>query len=118
MALSDSVDLEAYISDTDGFSGADLQALMYNAHLEVVHASISATTAETSSENFSKGKGKGKAKADDSVQNGSAPKRNHRQIIPLQLDEPVSVSERAAFSARVSFDIASHWKGEIDECYM
>lgn len=25
---------------TDGFSGADLQALVYNAHLEVVHASI------------------------------------------------------------------------------
>ena len=25
---------------TEGYTGADLQALMYNAHLEVVHASI------------------------------------------------------------------------------
>jgi peroxin-1 len=27
---------------TEGFSGADLQALLYNAHLEVIHASIAA----------------------------------------------------------------------------
>lgn len=27
---------------TEGYSGADLQAVLYNAHLEVVHASIAA----------------------------------------------------------------------------
>jgi peroxin-1 len=29
---------------TEGFSGADLQALIYNAHLEAVHASIDASS--------------------------------------------------------------------------
>lgn len=40
--MSVSVDLEYYAQATEGFSGADLQALVYNAHLEVVHATISA----------------------------------------------------------------------------
>ncbi|KAI0262607.1 AAA-domain-containing protein [Gloeopeniophorella convolvens] len=34
------VDFDTLARATDGFSGADLQALLYNAHLEVVHASI------------------------------------------------------------------------------
>lgn len=34
---------------TDGYSGADLQALVYNAHLEVVHASIASTQRNESS---------------------------------------------------------------------
>ena len=34
--------------DTDGFSGADLQALVYNSHLDVVHESISSDAVETS----------------------------------------------------------------------
>jgi peroxin-1 len=32
---------------TEGFSGADLQALVYNAHLEVVHSSIAADSKVT-----------------------------------------------------------------------
>ena len=34
---------------TEGFSGADLQALVYNAHLEVVHAAIDAEKARNDS---------------------------------------------------------------------
>ncbi|ODO01366.1 hypothetical protein I350_06185 [Cryptococcus amylolentus CBS 6273] len=34
------VDLEEIVRRTDGFSGADLQAVIYNAHLEVVHGSF------------------------------------------------------------------------------
>ncbi|KAI0249217.1 P-loop containing nucleoside triphosphate hydrolase protein [Lactifluus subvellereus] len=49
--MSPDVDF-AYLADaTEGFSGADLQALLYNAHLEVVHASVdegSATSAAAS----------------------------------------------------------------------
>ena len=34
------------ISDlTEGFSGADLQALLYNAHLDVIHASLESAPA-------------------------------------------------------------------------
>ncbi|KAH9846022.1 AAA-domain-containing protein [Lenzites betulinus] len=43
VALGASVDLPALARATDGFSGADLQALVYNAHLEVIHDTISAT---------------------------------------------------------------------------
>ena len=40
VALADDVDLEAIARATDGFTGADLQALVYNAHLEAVHEAI------------------------------------------------------------------------------
>ncbi|KLO10316.1 AAA-domain-containing protein [Schizopora paradoxa] len=43
---SPSIDWREVASATDGFSGADLQALVYNAHLEAVHASISDKSGE------------------------------------------------------------------------
>ena len=38
--MSPDVDFDYLADATEGFSGADLQALLYNAHLEVVHASV------------------------------------------------------------------------------
>lgn len=38
--LSPSVSLSRYAAQTAGFSGADLQALIYNAHLDAIHATI------------------------------------------------------------------------------
>lgn len=43
-----SVDLEEIARLTDGYSGADLQSLVYNGHLQVVHASIDATSTRRS----------------------------------------------------------------------
>jgi peroxin-1 len=40
MAVAPSVDFDRLAAKTEGFSGADLQALLYNAHLEVIHSSI------------------------------------------------------------------------------
>lgn len=40
MSLADDVDLKAIAKATDGFTGADLQALVYNANLEAVHEAI------------------------------------------------------------------------------
>lgn len=37
IALDSNVDLEEYVDATQGFSGADLQAFIYNAQLEAVH---------------------------------------------------------------------------------
>ncbi|KAG8864832.1 Peroxisome biosynthesis protein pex1 [Tulasnella sp. 330] len=42
VAVSESVDLSLIARDTEGYSGADLQAIVYNAHLEVVHQTITA----------------------------------------------------------------------------
>jgi len=38
--VSPDIDIDHLVHATEGFSGADLQALLYNAHLEVVHASV------------------------------------------------------------------------------
>ncbi|TFK44456.1 P-loop containing nucleoside triphosphate hydrolase protein [Crucibulum laeve] len=46
VAVSPSVDFDSIASATEGYSGADLQALIYNAHLEVIHASIAAADHE------------------------------------------------------------------------
>lgn len=43
MELEPSVDLASLGPLTEGFSGADLQALMYNAHLESVHLALERT---------------------------------------------------------------------------
>ena len=43
ISLSPSIDLSTYAAQTEGFSGADLQALVYNAHLDAIHETLSAT---------------------------------------------------------------------------
>ncbi|KAF8627831.1 hypothetical protein AX15_004249 [Amanita polypyramis BW_CC] len=40
VSMSSEIDLEEIAAATEGYSGADLQALLYNAHLAVVHDSI------------------------------------------------------------------------------
>ncbi|KIJ51215.1 hypothetical protein M422DRAFT_223669 [Sphaerobolus stellatus SS14] len=42
--LAPDIDLDYYAEATEGFSGADLQALIYNAHLEVVHSTLDNTS--------------------------------------------------------------------------
>ncbi|CAG7848726.1 Peroxisome biogenesis factor 1 AltName: Full=Peroxin-1 [Serendipita indica DSM 11827] len=44
MHVDSSVDFEHIAASTEGYSGADLQALVYNAHLESVHDAFSGTT--------------------------------------------------------------------------
>ncbi|KAJ3776971.1 P-loop containing nucleoside triphosphate hydrolase protein [Lentinula raphanica] len=46
VTMSPSIDLDEIAQATEGFSGADLQALVYNAHLEVVNAAISSSPSE------------------------------------------------------------------------
>lgn len=40
LSLSPNVDLTEYAKFTEGYTGADLQALIYNAHLDCVHSSL------------------------------------------------------------------------------
>ncbi|KAI0796078.1 AAA-domain-containing protein [Abortiporus biennis] len=49
VTLSPSVDLNSIARRTEGFSGADLQALLYNAHLEVIHETLAASTNDSDS---------------------------------------------------------------------
>ncbi|KAM0755823.1 AAA-domain-containing protein [Meredithblackwellia eburnea MCA 4105] len=43
ITLSPDVDLASYAAQSEGFSGADLQALVYNAHLDAIHTGLSAS---------------------------------------------------------------------------
>ncbi|KAF8588870.1 AAA-domain-containing protein [Ramaria rubella] len=43
VSMASDVNLDYYAEVTEGFSGADLQALIYNAHLEVVHSTLENT---------------------------------------------------------------------------
>jgi peroxin-1 len=70
-------------SKTVNLSGADLQALVYNAHLDVVHSSISHSTPVI---NGNKGKGEG---------------RKYRQIAPPEGE--ISRADRSEMDSRVSF---------------
>ncbi|CAG8436460.1 4148_t:CDS:10 [Funneliformis mosseae] len=55
MELKDDVDLSYYAKQCEGFSGADLQALLYNAHLEAIHEAIDSDKSLESSKSNSDG---------------------------------------------------------------
>jgi len=90
-----SVDLSDIAAQSQGYSGADLQAVVYNAHLEVVHASI-----DSAMEVKGKGKGKGKAGAMEKIPEKA--RKNYRQIAPEEDADSGSLAERAAMTSRVS----------------
>lgn len=46
MTISPTVNFDEIAARTEGFSGADLQALLYNCHLDVIHRSIQDTPAQ------------------------------------------------------------------------
>ncbi|KAG8831700.1 Peroxisome biosynthesis protein pex1 [Serendipita sp. 399] len=50
MEVDPSVDFSKVALETEGYSGADLQALLYNAHLESVHASLAHQTSSATQE--------------------------------------------------------------------
>lgn len=54
VSLRDSVNLEGIARDTEGYSGADLQAIVYNAQLEAIHHSMehAETSANTDTKPF------------------------------------------------------------------
>ena len=81
--------------DTEGYSGADLQAIVYNAQLEVVHASITDTPPPPS-----KSKGKGKATEAD----GAIATAAFRVVAPAEQAER-SASELRRLTKRVRPDL-------------
>jgi peroxin-1 len=85
LALSELVDLDEYAELTAGFTGADLQALVYNAHLDALHASIASDEDRP-----------GKVEADSSVEYtafGGVPKQGKGKVL--------SLAEKGALDRRV-----------------
>lgn len=47
VSTAPSIDFGDLAAATEGYSGADLQAVIYNAHLEAVHATIASTSQDS-----------------------------------------------------------------------
>lgn len=112
MEVSSTVDLESISFDSEGFSGADLQAMMYNAHLEVIHAQIDNVSADkgksngTEEKSKSKNKGKGKGKAVEEDNEGhqfEKVEEKESSVVGYKAipEQTGSRAEKAAFHARV-----------------
>lgn len=108
MLFDPSIDFDLIASDSEGLSGADLQAVVYNAHLEVVQASIAAEVEQgTGLQGAGKGKGKeveGKGKGKGkSVVNGDIGGHHARQGNAWTQIAPKGVKEDTAeIRSRVS----------------
>jgi peroxin-1 len=85
--LSPDVDLADLAAKTTNMSGADLQALVYNAHLDVVHSTIRDKPSQLNG---------------SSEKTSEEQKRTFRQIAPKLLDsQVVSVADRAEMELKV-----------------
>lgn len=99
ISVAPDIDWDALAQDTEGFSGADLQALVYNAHLMAITASLAASKASGDS------KGKGKAKNDGVTEKSSNDEKPIQYFIVGKEDEDAthSKAEEYAMQARVSY---------------
>lgn len=86
MTLSKDVDLKVYAEKTEGFSGADLQGFLYNAHLEAIHGAINIETFKEIQDN--KAKDKKSEEKSDFIMN------QQQQKVPLTLAEKGQISQR------------------------
>ena len=90
--LASSVDLTAFAAATEGFSGADIQALVYNAHLDVVHDAIAHPSDS----------GKPNGTSSTSAQNGEQPTVKYTVLGGGESQGRVlSRAEESAFQQRV-----------------
>ncbi|KAK6908369.1 hypothetical protein I203_102370 [Kwoniella mangroviensis CBS 8507] len=83
--LANDVDWNELGERTDGMSGADLQAVVYNAHLEVVHSTLDSMT--MNGDVIMKGKGKVK----ENGIRGDGDQKNYRQLTPKEEDGNAAV---------------------------
>ena len=98
ISVAPNVDWDALAEATEGFSGADLQALVYNAHLEAITSSL-----ETS-KNSSDRKGKGKAREDGAAVSSTEEEKPIQYFVVGREDgnAPRSKAEENALQQRVS----------------
>ncbi|KAI8639618.1 P-loop containing nucleoside triphosphate hydrolase protein [Parasitella parasitica] len=88
MQLASDVDLKVYAEKTEGFSGADLQGFLYNAHLEAIHGAIDIDSFKEAQNTKSTKKANGDKS--DFVMNQT------KKQVPLTLAEKGHISQRLA----------------------
>jgi peroxin-1 len=92
MKLESDVDLKVYAEKTEGFSGADLQGFLYNAHLEAIHGVIDMDSFKEQQNN--KSDKKSSNEKSDFVMNGS-------NKVPLTLAEKGHISQRVTILNKI-----------------
>ena len=96
--VSPDIDWDALASASEGYSGADLQAVIYNAHLDVVHRTLE----EKRVGGDKKGKRKGKAKEGSEEEVQGSEKKSQYVIFGGDKDTaPRSKAEEDALQKRV-----------------
>ncbi|WVR06200.1 hypothetical protein IAU60_003230 [Kwoniella sp. DSM 27419] len=89
---------------TEGLSGADLQAVVYNAHLEVVHASLDRSTGEV-------GNGHTTETSRGAVMPVRASEVGYRQLAPSE--GQTSAAERSDLTARLGNIVKGHESSHV-----
>ena len=93
MQLASDVDLIVYAEKTEGFSGADLQGFLYNAHLEAIHGAIDMDTFKEAQN--TKSTNKANNDKSDFVMNQT------KKQVPLTLAEKGYISQRVRLIYRL-----------------
>lgn len=104
-AEADAENIEAIARQTEGYSGADLQAVIYNAHLEAIHDVLGDRDVSTKS-------GKNRPASTSAATNGqsSVPDFTYFRLGQKaeEGDEPVSATGKASERAKIAAQLSSY----------
>ncbi|CAO3600371.1 unnamed protein product [Absidia cylindrospora] len=93
MTLASEVDLNEYAEKTEGFSGADLQGFLYNAHLEAIHGAINIDSFKEQQKKDMEQTDTNEESQNDFVMVGG---KSNKSKAPLTLAEKGQISQRLA----------------------
>ncbi|ORZ02500.1 P-loop containing nucleoside triphosphate hydrolase protein, partial [Syncephalastrum racemosum] len=89
MTLASEVDLQVFAGKTEGYSGADLQGFLYNAHLEAIHGAINI-------DSFREQQKRENEVSKEEVKSDFVMARTSESGVPLTLAEKGQISQRLA----------------------
>lgn len=92
MTLASEVDLKEYAEKTEGFSGADLQGFLYNAHLEAIHGAINIDSFKEQKKKEKEENDANNESQSDFIMTGG--KLSNNTKAPLTLAEKGQISQR------------------------
>ena len=122
MTLSSEVDLKVYSEKTEGFSGADLQGFLYNAHLEAIHGAVNIESFKEQQKKAQEGKEQNEEKSDfvmvrhshtTTAENNEGDSSNNAQA---KTKAPLTLAEKGQISQRVSVWVS--FFGIQEKCYI
>lgn len=93
MTLASEVDLQVFAGKTEGYSGADLQGFLYNAHLEAIHGAINI-------DSFREQQKRENEVNKEEVKSDFVMARTSESGVPLTLAEKGQISQRVSIESK------------------